>query len=187
MTSFRGSCFAPRDQRVIAMKLHLLDLSSADLPLVARWLHAAHVRPAWGDPAPLLAQLREPPGPGQWRAVIEAEGRKVGLVLWQHPTRAELDLAGLTDIPASVIDIDIMIGEVEAVGAGLGSRVIRQLAVAALADPQVPFVIGCTAVHNLASRRAFEKAGFRLDREFDDVPNGPHLLMVCHRGNGTGA
>lgn len=105
-------------------------------------------------------------------------------MLWQHPTGAELDMAGLTDIPTSVIDIDIMIGEHDALGSGLGPSAIRLVAETVLSDPAVPFVMGCARVDNLASQRAFAKAGFRADREFDDVPDGRYVLMVRHRVEG---
>jgi RimJ/RimL family protein N-acetyltransferase len=166
------------------MTLRLRDVTSDDLPLIERWLHADHVRGTWGDPGANLRLLSEPPAEGHWRAVIEADGRKVGIVLWQHPTREELDLAGLADIPTSVIDIDIMIGEFDALGRGLGSGAINLVAEAALSDPTVPYVMACARLDNLASQRTFAKAGFRRDREFDDVPNGLHVLMVRHRREG---
>ena len=163
------------------MYLRLLDVTRDDLPLIEHWLQADPVRQYWGDPGENIRLLREPPGAGHWRAIIEADGRKVGLVLWQHPTREELDVAGLTDIPESVIDIDIMIGEQEAVGHGAGSAALRLVAETALCDPGVPFAMACIRVGNVASLRACVKAGFRRDREFDDVPFGRHVLMVCHR------
>lgn len=163
------------------MRLRLLDFTNDDFPLIERWLRADRVQQYWGDPGENIRQLRDAPGAGHWRAVIEADGRKVGLVLWQHPTREELDVAGLSDVPESVIDIDIVIGEREAVGRGVGSAALRLVAENALTDTAVPFVIGCTRHDNLASLRAFAKAGFRRDREFDDVPYGRHVLMVRHR------
>jgi RimJ/RimL family protein N-acetyltransferase len=163
------------------MSLRLRDVTAADLPLIGRWLHADHVRRAWGDPDVNLRLLRVPTFEGHWRAVIEADGAAVGLVLWQHPTRQELDVAGLSDIPASVIDIDIMIGERDALGRGYGAAAIHLVTEASLADPAVPFVMACARLDNLASRRAFANAGFREDREFDDVPHGRYVLMVCHR------
>lgn len=163
------------------MNIHLCPLNESDFSLIEAWLNAAHVRERWGDPEEILESLCLPLPSGYWRAIIEVGGRKVGLVLWQHPTRKELDVAGLTDIPTSVIDIDIMIGERDAVGRGIGSSAIRIVAEQALADPSVPFLIGCAAPDNLASQRAFAKAGFQCDREFDDVPNGIHVLMVRHR------
>ena len=163
------------------MDVRLRDLARDDLPLVERWLHADHVQRVWGDPTSNLRLVREAPSDGGGRSVIEADGRAVGLVLWQHPTRRELDVAGLTDVPTSVVDMDIMIGDATAVGRGVGSAAISLVAEAALSDPEVPFVMACAAVDNAASRRAFAKAGFQPDRVFDDVPHGPHVLMVRRR------
>jgi RimJ/RimL family protein N-acetyltransferase len=169
------------------MRLRLRDVRNDDLPLIEQWLQADHVRSSWGDPAVNLRLLHEPPASGNRRAIIEADGRDVGIVLWQHPTREELDVAGLADIPTSVIDIDIMIGERDALGRGLGPDAIRLVAEVALSDPTVPFVMACARLDNLASQRAFAKAGFRKDREFDDVPNGLHVLLVRHRQHGQAA
>jgi RimJ/RimL family protein N-acetyltransferase len=163
------------------MNMSLRDVTSDDLPLIEQWLHADHVRSTWGDPDANLRLLSEPPVPGAWRAIIEADGREVGIVQWQHPSRDELDMAGLTDIPTSVIDIDIMIGEHDALGSGLGSSAIRLVAEAVLSAPAVPFVMACARLDNLASQRAFAKASFGVDREFDDVPSGRYILMVRHR------
>lgn len=161
--------------------LRLRDIEEEDLALVGKWLDAAHVRGAWGDPGEVLRLLEKPPAAGHWRAIIEADGKKVGLVLWQHPTREELALAGLADIPETVIDIDIMVGEAGAVGLGIGSSAIRLVAEAALSDPNVPFVIACASLGNIASQRAFAKAGFCREREFDDFPEGRYVLMVRRR------
>lgn len=93
-------------------------------------------------------------------------------------------MAGLTDTPTSVIDIDIMIGEHDALGSGIGSSAIRLVAETVLSDPAVPFVMACARRDNMALQRAFAKASFRADREFDDVPNGRYVLMVRHRAEG---
>jgi RimJ/RimL family protein N-acetyltransferase len=164
--------------------VRLRDVTSDDLPLIERWLHADHVRRTWGDPDENMRLLRNAPADRHWRAMIEADGRGVGLVLWQHPTRRELDEAGLIDIPETVIDIDIMIGERGEVGKGVGSAAIRLVAELALSDPAVPFVIAAVLADNLASQRAFAKAGFRNDREFDDVPSGRCVLMLRRRRDG---
>jgi len=170
--------------RQVIVNLQLREVTKDDLVLIERWLHADHVRSAWGDPDAHLRLLGTLPADGGWRAIIEADGLEVGLVLWQHPTRQELDVAGLTDIPQSAIDIDIMIGEADAVGRGVGSSAIRLVVDAAFSDPAVPFVMACARLDNLASQRTFAKAGFRKDREFDDVPNGRHVLMVRQRQEG---
>lgn len=157
--------------------MRLLDVTAEDFPLIGRWLRGEHVRRFWGEPEENLRLVRERPE-GARMAVIENEDRKVGLVVWQHPSRRELDEAGLHDIPETVIDIDIMIGEAEALGQGLGPAAIRRAADEALADPGVPFVMAATMIENRASLRAFAKAGFTREREFDDVLCGRCVLMA---------
>lgn len=169
-----------KSPRVPARDVRLAEITKDDLPLIERWLRADHVRRHWGEPEENHGLLREPPA-GAWRAVIEADGRRVGLVLWQHPTRRELDEAGLSDVPESVIDVDIMVGEASDVGRGIGPAAIRLVAESALADPAVPRVIAATTIQNEASVRAFTKAGFRRDREFDDVISGRCVLLVRDR------
>lgn len=74
-----------------------------------------------------------------------------------------------------------MIGERDAVGRVWGSKAIALVARKRLSDPAVPFVMACASLNDVASQRAFAKAGFRRDKEFDDVPFGPHVLMVLDR------
>ena len=61
--------------------VRLRDLTADDLPLVERWLRADHVRLRWCKPEQSLRLLSEAPAGGRWRAVIEDDGRPVGLVL----------------------------------------------------------------------------------------------------------
>ena len=85
--------------------VRLVDFEGADQRLVERWLRADHVRRYWGEPEENARLLREPPT-GTWRALIEADGRKVGLVLWQHPTRQELDEADENVIESVTLTYD---------------------------------------------------------------------------------
>jgi aminoglycoside 6'-N-acetyltransferase len=154
--------------------------TGADEVIVRKWMEAEHVQRFWGDPRKNFEQYKLNEVGSQQR-IIETGDRQVGLILWQHPTRRELDEAGLEDIPESVVDIDIMIGEPDMVGKGIGSKAIWLVAEQSLADVSVPSVIAATRTDNAASRRAFEKAGFILDREFDDPGYGRCVLMIRRR------
>ena len=87
-------------------------------------------------------------------------------------------MAGLHDISTSVIDIDILIGEVDALRRGLGSDAISLVLEVAFSDPTVPFVMACAGLDHVASQRTFGSAGFHRDREFDDVPNVSYVLIT---------
>jgi len=162
------------------MTVMLRDVTRKDLALIECWLRVDHVRRFWGEPDENVQLFRQPP-PGMRSTIIMDDGREVGLVAWQHPTRQELDEAGLTEIPETVIDIDIMIGELDAVGRGIGPAAINLVVDEALADPSVPFVMAAASVDNKASRSAFQKAGFQMERGFDDVPGGRCVLMIRRR------
>jgi len=48
------------------------------------------------------------------------------LVVWKHPTRAELDQTGLFDLPTEAIDIDIKSASPTRSGAASGHRPLRR-------------------------------------------------------------
>lgn len=160
--------------------VRLVDVGAGDLAMIAGWLREEHVRRWWGDPAAGLRAIAAPRD-GARRALIEAAGLKVGVVLWGHPPAEELAAAGLADVPAAAIDIDIMIGERDALGRGIAAAALRQVADAALADAAVPYLIAAVMAGNAASLRAFVKAGFRVEREFADPESGPCLLLRQER------
>jgi hypothetical protein len=67
--------------------------------------------------------------------------RQIGFIY--RAGMVQRDSSSISDIPTNVIDIDIMNGEFDALGQGLGSNAISLVAEAALSDPAVPFVIAC--------------------------------------------
>lgn len=73
------------------------------------------------------------------------------------------------------MDADILIGEVGDVGKGIGPLALTALANELRKDPEVALIGLTTSVHNLHAHRGFEKAGFRIARQYD--PNG---LGRCH-------
>ncbi len=141
------------------------------------WLRRPHVARWWGDGRTALneAMQRDP----AFQAVIMAEDIPVGFLCWQRPSPGELREAGLTDLPDGVMDIDILIGEQEWVGRGIGPRALQVLADRLRGDPQLVYAGLATSVSNGRAIRAYEKAGFELFREFDDPQSGPcrYILM----------
>jgi aminoglycoside 6'-N-acetyltransferase len=89
----------------------------------------------------------------------------------------ELEVTGLTDLPEDLVDIDIMIGEPEFLGAGVGPRALVLL-LATLHGEGVGFAGLGTSTANSAAIRAFEKVGFRLFRDFEDPEFGQCQYMV---------
>lgn len=150
-----------------------------DLERLRAWLRLPHVARWWGDPALFLATLvRRTAGT---HALILVDGTPIGYLCWQKPSREETEAAGLTDLPEGLIDIDIMIGEPAYLGRGIAGKALALL-MARLRDAGVTIAGLGTSLSNRAAIRAFEKAGFRLFREFEDREYGPCTYMVAELG-----
>lgn len=160
---------------VADVALRTLDLQ-ADLPLLECWLRSPHVARWWGTPDPHLTALAQ--RSKDTHAMITAGGRPVGYLCWQRPPRSELEATGLTDLPEDLVDIDLLIGEPELLGRGIGPKALVLL-LAKLLGEEVGFAGLGTSTANRPAIRAFEKAGFRLFRDFQDPEYGPCAYLVA--------
>ena len=145
------------------------------------WLHRQHVSRWWADPeralqsALLQTQERS--------AIIFSGSVPVGYVCWHPLSSVEAEVAGLSDLAASCIDIDILLGELEYVGVGIGPRALQAL-LARLGEDQSVSVAGVgVSVGNVSAIRAFEKAGFCVNCEFEDADYGSCLYMLAAVGD----
>lgn len=161
--------------------LRELDLQ-ADLPLLERWLRRPHVVRWWGTLDLRLTALAQ--RSKDTHAVITADGRPVGYLCWQRPSPSELEASGLTALPEDLVDIDILIGEPELTGREIG-LIALVLLLSKLRGEGVGFAGLGTSTSNRVAIRAFEKAGFRLFRDFEDPEFGPCMYMVAQLGGAS--
>ncbi len=69
--------------------------------------------------------------------MIACDARPIGYLRWQKVSRETLDNIGLFEIPAGSGDIDILIGETDSVGRGLGPKALSLLIDALRLDESV--------------------------------------------------
>jgi aminoglycoside 6'-N-acetyltransferase len=151
-------------------------MTSADLPMARGWLMQPHVREWWGDPPEQFELVREDlDEPAMDQFIVAMGGRPFAYLqcYWHANWAAE---NGLGTHPADTRGIDQFIGEPDMVDRGHGSVFIRTY-VDALLAAGTPRVITDPDPANARAIRAYEKAGFRRDREVD-TPDGRALLMI---------
>lgn len=136
------------------------------LPQLRVWLRRPHVARWWGDPDYTSAAVRRHPSTNH--ALITVDARPVGYLCWQKLQPEELAAAGLTDLPADLVDVDILIGEPDVMGQGVGPQALLLL-LKRLRSEGVSVVGICTAADNQRALRAYEKAGFRSYRSFHEA------------------
>jgi RimJ/RimL family protein N-acetyltransferase len=99
--------------------------------------------------------------------IIESKGQQIGECWLQ---KLNLDRLLQKYPNADCRRIDLMIGERELWGRGIGTEVIRLLTTFAFEHEQADFVFGCeVADYNLASQKAFQKVGYQLSKNIQQA------------------
>ena len=155
-----------------------------DLALLYDWLERPHVKRFYGDHGAYedvvdhYVPAIEGSDPTD-HYIVQLDGRPVGMVqtylVSDYPEHASL----MRIDDAETAGVDILVGEEEFTGRGLGTEILRRLV------DDIVFArdetVGCVAdpaVDNTASVRAFEKAGFRIISEHVDPADGlVHAVM----------
>jgi len=158
-----------------------------DLRLLHDWLQRPHVRRWYGQReayedvvAHYLPSIegREPTD----HYIVLLDGRPVGMlqtyVVIDHP-----EYAAVIDVAdAGTAGADILIGEVELTGQGLGTEILRRfVSEVVFARPEITSCVADPDVANVASVRAFEKAGFHTVREFVEDPGDGQVHVLVRR------
>jgi len=153
------------------------------LPLLRDWLSREHVRRWWRDRGQSLGHAedalagRDPTG----YFLIVFDGRPVGLIE-TYLVADNPDWGATIGEGEGAAGLDLLIGEEDAVGRGLGPQVLAQFArEVVFARPGTEAVVATVEEPNRRSWRAFEKAGFRHVRDVEEE-GLPHRLMRLERG-----
>lgn len=165
------------------------------------WLNTPHVFRWWGvdsgpgslggagSDAATVEQVESKYGPtidsatpSTHRYVIEIDGRAVGLVQWyrlaDHPEYARV--TGETSPGAA--GIDLFIADASMTGRGLGARAIDAFVhEIVFAEPAIDRAVAGPHPDNVASCRAFAKAGFVTRRVVEVPGEGPEQIVVRRR------
>ena len=100
--------------------------------------------------------------------IIEVDGNPIG-ECWLQQMNLERILQKHPGVDCR--RIDLMIGEKEFWGRGLGTEVIRLLTAFAFEREKANLAFGCDAAdYNPASLKAFQKAGYQVEAEIEQAP-----------------
>ena len=142
-------------------------MTRADLPLMHEWMNREHVRRWWSDAATPEAVE------GRYGDAIDgAEPTRMFVIEVDGVAAGSIQTYLVSDYPEWIGDepgvagVDLFIADESLTGRGLGPRVLAEFAkTIVFADEAVTALVAAPEVANLASVRAFEKAGFRRERE----------------------
>ena len=183
----------PRPARAAANPAHVrfAPLAAVDLPLLHAWLNAPHVVAGYSRVSSTPEDVAAKYGPRIAGTepihgyIASVAGRPLGYVQTYRIADFPDYAASLGDYPRAVA-IDVLIGDVEYTGRGLGPRVIAA-AVAEIVFPasDADVCIATPRADNTASLRAFAKAGFALVRSIRTAQGDTELLMARNRAGAS--
>lgn len=145
-----------------------------DVVLLAAWLEREHVRRWWRDD-----RAEDHLDPNE-HFVVELDGRPVGMIqtylVADYP-----DWGAIVGMEPGLAGVDLLIGEEDLIGRGLGPQVLSRFArEVVFARPETIACVATVEEPNRRSWRAFEKAGFRHVRDVEEE-GLPHRLMRLDR------
>lgn len=153
-------------------------LQEQDYALFAAWLGQPHIAKWWHEPA-TIEFVREGYGPRDPKTdvyIVEGDGEPIGVIqsYWiedypEHSKKIQVDKA---------IGVDLLIGAPGLTGKGYGTQLLSSfIGLARAKYPAALHVVADPEVTNIASIRAFEKAGFKKGKLVSGE-HGPEQLMV---------
>jgi aminoglycoside 6'-N-acetyltransferase len=157
-------------------------LTKEDLPLLVRWMAQPYVSQWWKEPATLEFVEKEygttiDKGDPTNVYIVKIGDRSMGMIMSymvadyaEHAESVRLDRS---------VGVDLFIGESDLTGKGYGSAMLEQFRSTILHDgyPNADWLVADPEAENIASIRAFEKAGYHKG---NIVPgeHGPEQLMI---------
>jgi aminoglycoside 6'-N-acetyltransferase len=155
-------------------------LTADELPLLYEWLQREHIQRWWTDRETFdeVVQHYLPAIEGSEPTdlyLILLDGLPVGFIqtyrVSDYPEYRDLVAVG-----EGVAGVDLFVAEPELTGRGFGSEALRRfVADIAFSDPEIHACVADPDAENIASLRAFEKAGFRVVRRFVDPSDNDRL------------
>jgi aminoglycoside 6'-N-acetyltransferase len=163
-------------------------LNADDLRVLHEWLQREHVRRWWREHETYDEVVRHylPAIEGREPTdlyLIVSDGKTAGFIQ-TYRTDDHPEYRDLVEVEEGVAGVDLFLADEELTGRGLGSEVLREFVRdVVFAEPATQACIADPDTDNLASIRAFEKAGFAAVRQFVDPADGDrlHTLMRIDR------
>ena len=156
--------------------------SIGDLPRLRRWLNAPEVRRWWGNPSEEFELLRGDLNEPRMTMRIVSLGERP-FAYAQHYEVHSWPQPHLSHLPKGSRAIDSFIGWPSLVGRGHGQAYLRLLAEQLCAEG-APVIAMDPSEGNVRARRAYEKAGFRVEARVV-IKAGPAVLMLYEPKDAT--
>ncbi len=161
--------------------IDLRPATRGDFALIRRWLARPDIQTWWGPVSATEAEVNMALASEHALCrIIEVDGTPVG---YAHAVDATLWGESLPDdLEPGTWDLDLFIAAEDQRGRGVGQIALAKLRAEVFATTLAVAVCVFPSIRNERAVRAYEKAGFRWQRVWNDPIAGPSWFMVSRRG-----
>lgn len=163
------------------MEVRLKPATESDFEMIRRWLARPDIQEWWGPVSSTEAEVRIALMSAYAICrIIEAGGQPVG---YAHAVDASIWGESLPeDLEPGTWDLDLFVADESHRGQGVGQAALGLLRDEVFSSTLAIAVCVFPSIKNERAVRAYEKAGFRWKRIWDDPMAGPSWFMICERG-----
>jgi aminoglycoside 6'-N-acetyltransferase len=147
------------------------------LPLLDGWLRKPHVQRWWGIAEVALAGALERPA-RSGHAIITLGDTPLGYICWQPIQQEDRREIAWEAMPDGTFDMDILIGDKQYLGRGIGPQAIRLLLRTLASDSSLDLLGLSASIANHAAISAYQKVGFTLVKEYESSQWGHCVFMA---------
>lgn len=162
--------------------IKLVKATRAEFDLIRRWLRRPDIQDWWGPSSATEAEVNIALGSAHAICrIIEADGKPIG---YAHAVDATVWGESLPqDLDPGTWDLDLFVADEAHRGKGAGQQALMLLKAEVFQTTLAVCVSVFPSVKNERAVRAYEKAGFRWKRVWNDPYMGPSWFMVSYRGD----
>jgi RimJ/RimL family protein N-acetyltransferase len=166
--------------RMSVVNVSLRAATNADWDLIRSWLADPSIEDWWGPKSATEPEVNMAmSSPSALCKIIEADGVPVG---YAHAIDATVWGAELPEeLEPGTWDLDLFVASENHRGVGIGQRALAQLKDEVFQTTMAVAVCVFPSVRNERAVRAYEKAGFRWKRIWNEPLYGPSWFMIADR------
>lgn len=155
--------------------MKIREFTIEDLNMIEVWLAQDYIQKFWGDPRDWIKEISENII-ADWVKyfVVECDTAAIGFLQYYETDKAPQ--GEWSDEPIGTVGIDYLIGDMEYIGKGYGSKIVRLLIDFIKSKNEYDFIVADPLLDNVASIKVLESNGFKQNA------NGLFCLDLTNTG-----
>lgn len=145
-----------------------------DLKIMGAWLEQDYIRNFWGDPQDWIKEISENISADWVKYFIVEYNTPIGFLQYYETDKAPQ--GEWSDEPIGTVGIDYLIGDIEYLGKGYGSKIVRLLVELIKSKKEYDYIVADPIAENVSSIKVLENNGFKLNA------NGLYSLDLTNTG-----